>query len=86
MNDAPLILKGGPIRRFSDIGLQTLIDRQIETLPPDVTGVSIKYQYREDEHRVAVLGRLGRLGWTVAADFPSSGGKPGVEGEVCFKW
>lgn len=86
MNDAPLILKGGPIRRFSDVGIQTLIDKQIEQLPPDATGVSIRYQYTDDAHRVAVLGRIGVMGWSVAADFPSDGGKPGVEGEIAFKW
>lgn len=84
--DEPVIVKGGPVRRFADSGVQALIERQIEQLEPGVTGVSIRYQWDGDKHRVAVLGRKGNLGWTIAADKPTRGGKIGVEAEVVFWW
>ena len=82
--EEPVILKGRPIRRFADSGIQDAIDRQLETMPKDVHGAAIAYADR-DGARVAVMGRKGRLGWTVVADKPWSG-RLELEAAIRYTW
>lgn len=76
----------GPIRKFSDFGIQSAVDSAVAKLPPGKNGVIMAYVDTDKTVKLATVAKLGEH-WSIALDAKKPYHKK-IEGQAAavFSW